>query len=158
MGKKKITPQAAPIGKLNETRTQRRTRWVNPFAGFWRRLYDFFHRKECYIVVDPRDNSVTMSRGLCRKVKVDDLTNDKVWVGRNSRGGYVIQFNCTLDEEQTQVAHLQYNSKYKSYGFETLTPSVNLMYYKWGLQDAAPRKLSVWESMMPDVWEIDTPH
>lgn len=55
---------------------------------------------------------------------------------------YAFMLNPPLEEE-TQLADIQYNSKHKCVGFECLVPTVNRIFYDYGLPANVRCKLSV---------------
>ena len=149
--------------EIKTTNKEKRAWFVNPFAGIKMRIHDFFHRHEIYVEIDPRDNSVTMSRGFVSAAVVLHMEDDKVLVlcEKDDDKKFLFTFDVGADvnEDETQVGHVQYNSKFSSFGFETLCPSVNWMYYKWGIRDMKMRKLKVTRHVIhgKDYWYIETP-
>lgn len=106
------------------------------------RAWRWYRHRQLFVIADPRDNSITMSRGLCDLIDVFNLEETKVFMfklgnlGNDDEvyGGIVYAFtvNPTIEQE-TQLCDIQYNSKYKSIGFETLCPTVNRICYDYGL-------------------------
>lgn len=95
-----------------------------------------------YVIVDGNDNSVTLSKRLAKKMRVMQLEQVKVFVFYipNMRSyGFMLNPNF---EQETQLADLQYNGKYRTIGFESLCPTVNRMLYDYSLP-LAKCKLSV---------------
>ena len=97
----------------------------------------------CYIIADATDNSVTFSRRLFRRLRIMKMSQAKVyvfWVPANNCYGFVL--NPNLDTE-TQLADIMYNHKYKCVGFESLVPTVNRIFYTYGLPADSRFKLTV---------------
>ena len=96
-----------------------------------------------YVIADPADNSVTLSRHLFAHMRKGAGDNTSVFVFRiphlNSFG---FMLNPSIDEP-TQLCQIQYNGKYRCIGFETLCPSVGRILYEYGLPALRPVKLSV---------------
>lgn len=125
---------------------------TNRLLLWWQALR--FHRH--FIIADPRDNSITFSRSLyrhiCRSAKFDGA---KVFVFKIADGSVrpVVEpsgetslygFSVNPDiEQETQIADIQYNDKYRSIGFESLCPSVCRIFYDYGLPFDKMLRLSV---------------
>lgn len=100
------------------------------------------HRR-MYVILDGTDNSVTLSKALYNHMSLDDAEEAKVFVFRvGGTDAYGFAVNPDI-KEPTQLADIQYNSKYKCIGFETLNPTVTRMLYDYGLPAQARVKLSV---------------
>lgn len=118
-------------------------------AGIWR----WYRRRALYVIADPRDNSVTLSRLLFEHMGVMKQETAKVFVFRlgnaavdntqQSGAIYAFSLNPPLGDQPTQLCDIQYNSKHRTIGFETLCPSVNRIFYDYGLPSDKPAKLSV---------------
>lgn len=99
----------------------------------------------CHVTADPKDNSITLSKRLFKHIqkhsKDDDASKVFVfYIPQNDCYGFML--NPALDKE-TVLCQIQYNSKYKCIGFETLCPSVGYMFYRYGLPSDKTVKLSV---------------
>lgn len=95
-----------------------------------------------FVIADPRDNSITISKQLFKHIKRQGLTQVQVFVfaiPENKSYGFTI--NPPI-EQDTVLASLQYNSKHKSIGFESRCPTVNKIFYDYRLP-GIPAKLSV---------------
>lgn len=118
-------------------------------ASIWR----WYRRRALYVIADPRDNSVTLSRLLFEHMCVMKQETAKVFVFRlgnaavdsvgKSGAIYAFSLNPPLGDRPTQLCDIQYNSKHRTIGFETLCPSVNRIFYDYGLPSDKPAKLSV---------------
>ena len=95
-----------------------------------------------FVIVDARDNSVTLSRQLCREIDVFHLERNNVLVFRLSTGQYAFAVNPDWGLKDTQYGEIQYNERQKCIGFETLCPTVTRMLYDYGI-DKDVCKLSV---------------
>lgn len=84
-----------------------------------------------YAILDSSDNSVTVSKKLFRRMDV---------VGKDKAAVYVFKvgddyaFTVNPPLENTQLNEVQYNQKYKCIGFETLCPTVNRIFYDYGIK------------------------
>lgn len=108
---------------------------------WWKSLR--YHRY--YIIADCSDNSITLSRKLYRHIELSSNCEDaaKVFVFQiPAWGTYGFTVNPDLDCD-TQLADIQYNEKYKTIGFESLCPSVNLIFHEYGLPYQLKMKLTV---------------
>ena len=80
----------------------------------------------CRVLIDGSDNSVSMSKGLIKAAGIFDKDIEGALIVRLvSTGEYAIVFKQNGDERIPMANAIQYNSKYKSIGFESLTPTVN---------------------------------
>lgn len=112
------------------------------------KIKDFFIQVISYIkgysvILDDRDNSVTLSPSLYKEI--DKLIKDKneVFVFRDGDTfGFCVN-NPQIAEAETQKAILQYNTHFKTYGFESLNPTVNRMYYEFNLPIERRYRLTV---------------
>lgn len=98
----------------------------------WRSLRYLRH----YVVADSRDNSITFSHALFRHIskRVNGSEDAKVIVFRVPECGcYGFMVNPRLSQE-TQLADIQYNGKFRSIGFESLCPTVVRIFTDYGLQ------------------------
>lgn len=102
-----------------------------------------------YVIADPHDNSITFNRWLFRDMGGNRLDSAKVFVFRISdTGEYGMILNPKLDKE-TQLADIQYNTKYRCIGIESLNPTVNRIFYDYWLPVVRCR-LAVARRRMPD--------
>lgn len=116
--------------------------------GVWR----WYRHRSLFVILDPSDNSVTLSKGLFDYMDVMSLDVAKVFVfhlcntateePKQSGAIYAFMLNPKLEQE-TQLADIQYNSKHRTIGFECLCPTVNRILYDYGLSANAKVKLSV---------------
>ena len=101
----------------------------------------------CRVLIDGSDNSVSMSKGLIKAAGIFDKDIEGALIVRLvSTGEYAIVFkqqgDTRLDEVKV-VNSIQYNSKYKSIGFESLTPTVNRILNDYHLPLMSKQKLWV---------------
>ncbi len=112
----------------------------------WQRLT----ARHMYVIADPSDSSLTMSKALFNWVLSHSEGLEKAYVkmgaaGRGERADfeYVFVVNPEGRENLGQVEEIQYNPKYKCVGFETLQPTVARIFYDYGLPARGKVKLSV---------------
>lgn len=119
----------------------------------FRKLRYLLDRKGCYVIADAKDNSVTFSKGLCSLLDLFNLDQVKVYVAElTGTGGakeYAFILNPKIDEP-TQLADIMYNSKHKCVGFESLCPTVNRIFYDYGLPADSTCRLSVRQGRTAD--------
>ena len=100
-----------------------------------------------YVIADPSDNSVTLSRHLFYHMKKcaesSGVDGASVFVFRIPQGGTFGFMLSPEISEPTQLCQIQYNDKYRCIGFETLCPSVGRIFFEYGLPALCPAKLSV---------------
>ena len=111
--------------------------------GVWR----WYRHRSLFVILDPADNSVTLSRGLFDMMDVMNQEDAKVFVFScysifEAVKSYAFTLNPKFDKPTT-LCDIQYNSKYHTVGFETLCPSVNRIFYDYGLPHDSKVKLSV---------------
>ena len=96
-----------------------------------------------YVIADPADNSVTLSKALFNHIKDNAQEGDeaRVFVFKVAQN-YGFMTNPDI-EKTTQMCDIQYNDKYRCIGFETLCPSVGQILYGYGLPADRRVKLSV---------------
>lgn len=97
-----------------------------------------------YVVADAADSSVTLSKRLFDHIKTNaDGGDPKVFVfSLPLRGTYGFILNPDI-KEPTVLCDIQYNERYRCIGFETLCPTVSLMFNTWGISPGAKVRLSV---------------
>lgn len=110
-----------------------------------RKLINIINSLRYYVVADPTDNSITLSKKLFYHIKKHAPSDNdtKVFVFRiPEHNTFGFMTNPDIDKE-TQLCQIQYNGKYKCIGFETLCPSVGLIFFTYGLPPMKKVKLSV---------------
>lgn len=104
-------------------------------------------KRDYYVTADPRDNSVTLSRDLLRRLRLGSQDSCKVMVVRLNAGGeYAFVVNPPVGTE-TPLADMQYNARENCVGFECLVPTVNRIMYDYGLGHDEAVRLTVRESV-----------
>lgn len=98
-----------------------------------------------YVIADPADNSITLSKRLFHHIKGNAAEGDApvVFVFRIPEDG---TFGFMLNpcfEQPTYLCEIQYNDKHKCVGFESLCPSVGRILYDYGLNGDSPVALTV---------------
>lgn len=123
------------------------------------RLYNILFQRSLYVIADAKDNSVTLSKRLFKKMNVMKLNAAKVYVfAIPQRHTYGFTINPPFSKP-TQLCDIQYNSKHRCIGFETLCPTVNRIFYDYRLPHDGRCKLSVKVRKTADVvyYEICSP-
>lgn len=96
-----------------------------------------------FVIADASDNSITFSKRLFDHMRVMEQDSAKVYVfyiPETQCYGFVLNPNI---EQETQLADIQFNTKHKSIGFESLVPTVNRIFYDYGLPAESSCMLSV---------------
>jgi len=96
------------------------------------RRWRWLRHRLLYVIADATDNSVTMSRALVDMIDPLSLDETKVMVFRTG-GEYAFIVNPILECE-THYADIQYNQKHRCVGFECLVPTVNRIFYDYGIK------------------------
>lgn len=123
---------------------------MNYFRIMFGKIKNWFRRRTFFVICDPADNSVTLSKALFKHMDVMGMDEAKVYVfslatgdrALHEKGEYGFILNPDFEQE-TQLADIQYNEKYKTIGFECLVPTVNRICYDYGLPHDKKAKLSV---------------
>lgn len=109
-------------------------------------LKKWFKFFRCYVILDPADNSVTLSKRLFTHIR-KNIENDSTevfvfFVPVTERYAFMPEPGFGYGTE-TQITNIQYNPKYKCIGFETLCPSVGKILYDYGLPADETVEMSV---------------
>lgn len=110
----------------------------------------WYRHLSLYVIADASDNSITFSKGLFDILDVMSQKEAKIFVFEakdfTPSGILLNHYAFTLNpifEQETQLAYIQYNAKYKTIGFESLCPTVTRIFYDYGLPATGRAKLSV---------------
>lgn len=99
-----------------------------------RRFLQILFNRRCFVVLDSRDNSVTFSGNLRRRLGLARLEAFKVMVFYEPKAAaYCFTLNPKVDGS-VHVAEIMYNSKHRCTGFECLVPTVSRIYYDYGIK------------------------
>lgn len=102
----------------------------------------WYRHRSLYVIADPADNSITLSRALFNHMEVMQQDKAQVYVFRlMDTKDYAFALNPQI-EQPTALCDIQYNSKHRTIGFETLCPTVNRIFYDYNLPQQVS-KLSV---------------
>lgn len=109
-----------------------------------KRMINWFRSNRLYVIADMTDSSVTVSKKLYKAMGVEDADCIRIFV---FKAGNEFGFSVNWEEtecEDMPYSNLQYNSKHKTIGFETLNPTVAKMFYDYNIpSDITKCKLSV---------------
>ena len=129
----------------------------------FKRLKKWWMSLKYYVIADPNDNSITLSKALFNHLKsnASDRAIAQVFMFRimDSRE-FGFMENPEISET-TQMCDIQYNSKYRCIGFETLCPSVGQIFYDYDLDPFNPCKISVSVQKTEQgktFYKLDAPH
>ncbi|MEG2599860.1 MAG: hypothetical protein RSA66_10355 [Muribaculaceae bacterium] len=111
---------------------------INKLIKWWQSI-------RYYVIADPADNSVTLSKDLFHHIKNNAKEGDaaRVFVFATpikETFGFIVNPDI---KQPTQMCDIQYNNKYECIGFETLCPSVGNIFYHYSLPADKRVKLSV---------------
>jgi len=133
---------------------------IKKFRLWLMRYWKWYRHRSLYVIADPSDNSITLSRNLFDLMDVINQEEAKVFVFKiiktSDSGIVVTHYGFCLNpdfEYPTQLCDIQYNSKYRTIGFETLCPTVNRILYDYALPKCKT-KLSVEPSCVHDSMNI----
>lgn len=111
----------------------------------FKKIQNWYRLLRYFVIVDPTDNSVTLSKKLFNHIRKSSDGQEKasVFLFRiTDTDLFGLMVNPNI-ETPTQYCDIQYNGKYKCIGFETLNPSVGRILYDYGLSALKSYKLSV---------------
>lgn len=129
----------------------------------FRKLKKMWQSLRYYVIADPADNSVTLSKALFRHMKSSALEGSEACVfvfsiPADNTFGFMV--NPDFDK-QTQLCNIQYNERFHCVGFETLCPSVGRILYDYGIGESIRVKLSVSVRKTPQgkmFYQFEKPH
>lgn len=105
-----------------------------------------------YVIADAKDSSVTFSRGLYKRLRVMRQNEALIIVFTvKGTGEYAFMMNPPgLTKEDTQLADIMYDYSDGAVGFECLVPTVNRIFFDYGLPAETQWKLNVVERTLQD--------
>ncbi len=103
-------------------------------CDMFKKIIQWWNNRQMYVIADATDSSVTISRKLYRHLDVSaELAAAKIFVFHiPETGHYAFMLNPDI-EQPTQLSDLQYNSKHRCIGFESLCPTVARIFYDYGI-------------------------
>lgn len=107
-------------------------------------MINWFETRRLYVIADASDSSITISRKLYKAMDIENADDIRIFVFKVNDGfGFSVNWEET-NSEDVQFSALQFNSKYKTIGFETLNPTVARMFYDFNLPSGITKcKLTV---------------
>ena len=116
----------------------------------FRKLIERLEALRLYVIADAKDSSVTFSRGLYKRLRVMRQTEAKIIVFTvKGTHDYAFMMNPPeLTKDDTQLADIMYDYSDGSVGFESLVPTVNRIFFDYGLPAESKWKLNVKERTM----------
>jgi hypothetical protein len=109
------------------------------------KLKNWWQSRRYYVMADPNDNSITLSKALFRHLQdsAHEGETARVFVFRLTYNNtYAFMVNPPI-EQPTQMCDIQHNVQYNCIGFETLCPSVGKIFYDYGIPAYKPQRLAV---------------
>ena len=108
-------------------------------------LYTLIFRRTLFVRLDPRDNSITFSKRLCRHIGIDKLKDKAKVFAFVEPVSQLFGFQINADNlpDYAAQADIQYNSKHRCVGYESLVPTVNRILYDYGMPHDKEAKLRV---------------
>lgn len=109
-----------------------------------RKIINRYHDARRYILADPNDNSISFSKHLFRYIqRHEDGIAPKAYVFRiPENGNYAFVISPDTGQQLWPMNDIQANDQHHTIGFESLCPTVNKIFYDYGLP-LAPCKLTV---------------
>lgn len=112
-----------------------------------------FNKK--YVILNAADDSVTFSAALLRKIRRHTRTNLSVLtVGVKGSKDYAFIVAPRMEElsEEVKLPTIQYDVRSKEYGYHCFNPTVNRMFYNWGLMPDTKVKCVVTRKRLRGQW------
>lgn len=108
------------------------------------RLANFFFSRLLFVDADDSDNTFTLSPLLLRFIlQVCGLGENRAFVFRiSSHGEYAFVLNPDFSEESV-TSPIQWNTKLGCAGFASYCPSVNRIFYDYGLSRSVTSRIFV---------------
>lgn len=110
-------------------------------------LLKWWRSTKNYVVADPRDNCLSLSKHLYEGMRLLDYDDIRVLTFRTADGGYGFCINPEqykdVRTEDSVFVPMMFDTKGKTVGFESRCPTLNRVFYDWGLPIDRPCKLSV---------------
>lgn len=109
-------------------------------------IFKWFRERNNYVIADPNDNCITISKSLCKKMRLLDYEGDNINVLTFKVPGedvYAFTINPDLEEDVTCLSMMMYDTKSHTIGFESRCPTVNRIFYDYGLPIEKPIKLTI---------------
>ena len=115
----------------------------------FKKLKKYLEILRLYVICDAKDNSVTFSTGLFKRLRVMKQTQAKIIVFTiTGTHDYAFMLNPPeLTSDQTQLADVKYDYTEGVVGFESLVPTVNRIFFDYGLPADTKWKLNVQEGV-----------
>lgn len=113
----------------------------------FKKLKKYLESLSLYVICDAKDNSVTFSTGLFKRLRVMKQDQAKIIVFTLAgTHDYAFMLNPHgVTAEQTQLADVKYDYTDRSVGFECLVPTVNRIFFDYGLPADTKWRLNVKE-------------
>jgi hypothetical protein len=91
-----------------------------------------------YVILDGRDNSVTLNSALIRRIRRDqggELQGATIfsYIMPGQWDSYCFSVNAPVSQQVGGISRLQMNTKYRTIGFESLCPTVQRIIYDYRL-------------------------
>lgn len=115
-------------------------------------LKDLFSR---YVVLSATDDSVTFSPALLRAIRKHTTNDLKVLtLGISGTKDYCFFVAPKMEEltDGLKLPTIQYDIRTKEYGYHCFSPTVNKMFYEWGLEPDTKVKCRVTRKRVREQW------
>lgn len=117
-------------------------------------IMDLFTTRR-HVILRASDDSVTFSPALLRAIRRHTGKNLEVLtVAVKGTNNYAFIVAPKMEEvtEEVKLPTIQYDPKSKEYGYHCFNPSVNMMFYEWGLEPDAVVKCRVTRKRVRGQW------
>lgn len=118
----------------------------------FKKIKKYLESLRLYVIADAKDNSISFSHGLYKRLNV--MKQDEALMMCFKVSGtdnYAFMMNPPgLTKEDTQLADIMYDYTEHCVGFECLVPTVNRIFYDYGLPADTKWQLDVKEETLPN--------
>jgi len=105
--------------------------------------------KKLYIIADTKDNSITLSPGLCDELHIDKGIIRIFLFKIKDEKSFAFKRVSQKFAEQTECGIVSFNPILKTYGFIALCPTVNLLFYEMGIESET-KKFKIAKTTLSD--------
>lgn len=117
-------------------------------------IMDLFTTRK-HVILCASDDSVTFSPALLRKIRRHTKQDLRVLtIGVSGTNDYCFFVAPDMEElsEGLKLPTIQYNPRTREYGYHCFSPTVNKMFYEWGLEPDVVVKCRVTRKRVRGQW------
>lgn len=116
---------------------------MNPFKQLISDIRKYIQRKTHYILVDGRDGTITLGKKVFEAMGGNDMRSSVMMIKIGDKYAFTNELIFDMIDEGCPSFEVQYNTKYKTVGFNPSTPTLATILYDYGMPHDAVCRLSV---------------